>query len=294
MSEAAFFAYCRERYQLMLNRRAGLPQEQWTKDQILRTYRFCNVFREDDKTTAWFRENVREPLRNSPHVLWATLVHRWFNRITTMEVLNDQALGIARGEFHPQQIRERLLFSLGRGPFITAAYMIKTPAGMDKIDGLLWCLGKIHPDVEHLAHHMNPEEASLEGVWGVLREYPYLGDFMSYEIVTDLRHTALLDGTADINTWANPGPGAARGLARVEGVSLDTYDRQKAQDRALLIQGMQRLLERSRHPDNWPADWPAWEMREVEHSLCEFDKYERARLGEGRPKELFKVRTDEK
>jgi len=26
----------------------------------------------------------------------------------------------------------------------------------------------------------------------------------------------------------------------------------------------------------------------VEHTLCEFDKYERARLGEGKPKEIFR------
>ncbi|GAF76676.1 unnamed protein product [marine sediment metagenome] len=39
---------------------------------------------------------------------------------------------------------------------------------------------------------------------------------------------------------------------------------------------------------NWPDDWPLWEMREVEHTLCEFDKYERVRLGEGTPKQLFR------
>ncbi len=31
-----------------------------------------------------------------------------------------------------------------------------------------------------------------------------------------------------------------------------------------------------------------WEMREVEHTLCEFDKHERARLGQGRPRGVFK------
>jgi len=28
-------------------------------------------------------------------------------------------------------------------------------------------------------------------------------------------------------------------------------------------------------------------MREIEHSLCEFDKYERTRLGEGRPRAKY-------
>jgi hypothetical protein len=34
--------------------------------------------------------------------------------------------------------------------------------------------------------------------------------------------------------------------------------------------------------------WPSWEMRDVEHTLCEFDKYERIRLGEGRTRGVYR------
>lgn len=34
-----------------------------------------------------------------------------------------------------------------------------------------------------------------------------------------------------------------------------------------------------------------FELREIEHSLCEFDKYERVRRGEGRPRQLFRRNT---
>jgi hypothetical protein len=42
-------------------------------------------------------------------------------------------------------------------------------------------------------------------------------------------------------------------------------------------------LNRSRNTDGalWPKDWPKLEMRDVEHTLCEFDKYERVKAGEG-------------
>ena len=33
--------------------------------------------------------------------------------------------------------------------------------------------------------------------------------------------------------------------------------------------------------------YPYWELREIEHCLCEFDKYERIRLGQGRPRTKF-------
>jgi hypothetical protein len=39
----------------------------------------------------------------------------------------------------------------------------------------------------------------------------------------------------------------------------------------------------------WDAGaWPIWEMREVEHTLCEFDKYMRVVNGEGFPRGRYK------
>jgi hypothetical protein len=42
---------------------------------------------------------------------------------------------------------------------------------------------------------------------------------------------------------------------------------------------MRELLHMSRDPQYWPAAWPAWEMREVEHWLCETSKYVTAQSG---------------
>ena len=55
----AFFAYARERYRIRLKRNAG-ESKPWTDDPILAQYSFTEVFREDDKTTRWLRENVRD------------------------------------------------------------------------------------------------------------------------------------------------------------------------------------------------------------------------------------------
>ena len=57
-----FFWRIEERHRIFLSKEAGLPRGEWTDDEILKTYRFTNPFRENDKTTVWFRENMREPL----------------------------------------------------------------------------------------------------------------------------------------------------------------------------------------------------------------------------------------
>ena len=47
-----FVAFCAARQAVLLNRRDGLPQAEWTNDRILARARFCNIDRRDDAVTA--------------------------------------------------------------------------------------------------------------------------------------------------------------------------------------------------------------------------------------------------
>ena len=87
---AQFFDYAQQRHAITLRRAAGMPREEWTDDPILRQYRFTCVFRELDKTTAWFRKFVRDPMRSKPEVLLATVVFRLLNRIEVGEAMFNQ------------------------------------------------------------------------------------------------------------------------------------------------------------------------------------------------------------
>lgn len=298
-----FFAYARERYDVQLRREAGQAWP-WTEDEILRQYRFTCVFREDDRVTRWFREHVRDPLRDRPEVLLATVLFRLFTRIETGEAMFGQLDmfdgGSAFQKFErdgdARVLRKAILGVVGRkGPYVTGAYVMSSPPGMKKLDGVLeiarrfaavrcekcgeakWRCG---------ASDMlkRPGDATLERAWSWFSEFEYLGKFHSYEIVTDLRHTALLDQSPDKLTWANPGPGARRGLNRIR--EREVSDHATPRDR--LIREMQKVLAASRLARHWPPRWPKWELREVEHTLCEWDKYERARLGDGRLKRRYR------
>lgn len=293
----AFFVYARERYRIKLARDAGRPWP-WTADEVLQRYRFCNIFREDDTTTQWIRRTITEP-GYGPNTLGALVIARWFNRVETIERLLPpedatpafpQNLLYSWGvdmcaPFWEERMRARLS---GVSPLVTAAYMVKTPARMSKLEGLLWCMHQFLPDAQALQREFMEERYRLHQATDRLAQYPYLGPFMAYEVVTDLRHTPILADAPDIMYWANPGPGAARGLARVMGVPLDTFDRHKPEDVKTMIAAMRHILERADNPANWPwRDERPWEMREVEHTLCEYDKYERAWSGEGKPKQLY-------
>ncbi|AAT69495.1 gp19 [Alphaproteobacteria phage PhiJL001] len=281
-----FFAFARERHQIYRRRSEGI-EGPWTTDPILQDYRFTNVFRELDKTTVWFRENVREPLRDDRRVLIATIAFRWFNRIETGEILAGQprpevpaGLNNLFLEWNSEYARNRLAQS--RDPWVTGAYIIKTPNGMNKLDGVLWCVDQCAADIDRLYREMSA--TSLQSAWKSLKEMPYMGPFMAYEVVTDLRHTHMLENADDIDLWANPGPGARRGLSRLLGLDKDTF-KSEDPDRCNIL--MRKILGRSRDPKNWPPFWGRWSMREVEHTLCEWDKYDRVKQGEGKPKQRF-------
>lgn len=292
-----FFKYARERQQIHLKKKAGDPWP-WTKDPILQKYRFCSVFREDDRTTVWFREHVRDPLRDSPRVLLATVVFRMFNRIETGEAIfcDDALLGIGHSAFAEflqggkvSVLKRAILKRLGkRGPYVTGSYTIMGPAGLGKLDGVLEVIRRFYKkdDWELIAKHalVNTGSVTLEQMWDTLRVESYLGVFHSYEIVTDLRHTALLERAPDVMTWASPGPGARRGLNHTYGRPVND----KSVSREGLIEEMRVITEHSRDPNLWPKDWPKWEMRDTEHTMCEWWKYERTRLGISRPKGTYR------
>ena len=104
---------------------------------------------------------------------------------------------------------------------------------------------------------------------------------MAYEVVTDWRHTYVGGDSEDILTWANPGPGARRGLNRIHNRDLN---KQIKMEQCVLE--MQQILESA--PYFLDGQVPDLEMREIEHTLCEFDKYERVRLNQGKPRSIYK------
>jgi hypothetical protein len=276
----AFFATARERYAIMERRRSGAPGP-WTTDKIFGAYRFCNTFREDDRTTIWFRDNLRAPLADRPvSLLFATVAFRWFNRISTGEIIKADLLA-GPSKWEPDAIRAKLK---DVKPVVTGAYIIKTPDGKTKLDGILWCLENIRKDVHHLADAFDftaPDERLAEGTWEVLMSYPYLGSFMAYQIISDLLHTPLLDKAQDKYTWAAMGPGSTRGCGWLYANNPDEFSMNGKADRVMMKALMQVLVSKSEQA--WGRKWT---MQEVQHWLCEHDKYTRATGGQAQKRKF--------
>ena len=266
-----FNNYMIERHSIYERRAEGQPYP-WTEDPILKEYSFCNVYRELDRVTIWIRENWREPYADHPNLPFAMAMARQINWPDTLEEIGFPE------HWNPERIKAIMQGRLNRKEKVyTGAYMLTGTLGGTKveqtIDKILTPLYEMPPRIIN---------NSLEETWKRYLPYPGFSGFMAYEVVTDLRHTKHLENAEDIMTWANPGPGAKRGLNRIHGRELEKNIPKKQ-----LISEMKQLLDLCNM-----APLPL-EMRDIEHCLCEFDKYERVRLGQGKPRAKYKPKIQE-
>lgn len=308
-----FTDYILARETIRQKRLAGEPWP-WSDDPIFQNNRFCNVYREDDRTTIWFRENVRKKVHlrglgrsivdSRLHTLRATMLFRWFNRIETGELLFNSELApgwslvfartapdmyAALKECEDLLQEERINKSL---PVITGSYCILSAPGMPKLQGVLkFVEGAWHSGIlEQVAGDPQRHNMSLKDLWVRLKEIHGLGGFMAYEIVTDMRWTPQFSSAPDINLWANPGPGAVRGLAKIfRGYTggRDIKAEHKTSSHNMQVE-MQYLRQYTTDAlGHLPMFSRGFDMRDVEMTLCEVDKFCRVRDGMGAPRGSF-------
>lgn len=272
-----FFAIARERYQILLNRRAGLPRDEWTKDPIFKTNRFCNVFREDDKTTEWFRDNIRDAYRNDPEMALGSIVtFRWFNKIEVGHIIKLAF----EAECSFDALKAMIFQARENKTIVTGAYIIKTPDGMNKLDGVIWCLKEFQEKFEKGDFDkILSGKATMKEACKLLQTSPFLGRFMAYQICADTQHTCLLENASDIMNWAQPGPGSTRGISRIFYNDVNKFKYGSVKDEQQVISHMQQLLSYSKDPTQWPKKWPQWDMQTVQNWCCEYSKHEVAQEG---------------
>lgn len=296
-----FMYWCRERMNIYHRRKAGLPKP-WTNDEILQTQFFTNVYRELDKTTVWFREHVREPLRDDIDVVMATVIFRWFNHIQTgLELCTNYGHTPTAKTKAANDLRYSLLVDWDAcrcmsllGPkrdagekIFTGAFMVNSPAGVPKLEAIVERIDAVWAERKTLQacfYEIDPSRpVAMEAAHKALTQFDGLGGFMAYEIVCDLRYTRWLENAPDKMTWCNVGPGCRRGLYRLLGVPFDKGN--NSQDLPPLpdeMGEMVKLLGITKKQLKMSL-----EMREIEHSMCEWDKAERGWWGDGKLKRKF-------
>lgn len=190
----------------------------WTDDPILRTYKFCNVFRAADRVSQYMIREVAYGLRDDGSYAdraFRILAFRTFSNIATWNGLKVE-LGHAP-----------TLEDLEGGRFEAALDRLKAANGGLYTGAFILCANKAYGfNEKHRNHvalfkHMFLEGRladrirganSLEGIVRALEGFPLMGPFMAYQTAIDLNYSELVSFDEDDYTQA--GPGALRGLKK--------------------------------------------------------------------------------
>lgn len=263
----------------------------WTQDPILQTYRFCNVYRELDRVTIAFKEQIRRPYEDNPNLWFMYTIARQFNWPPTIQALIDEGLwptktwdGKKAGKYLDKLSKQGM--QQYNGAYMTTGSGV--PEGWSKARFMCEILfEKVWQERKEMSAIC---QTSIEYCTKAFTQFNGFGLFLGYEVATDLRHCeGWLDKAPDIFTWANTGPGAKRGLNRLHGRPLEqSIKEQQALEEMRYLLSMAPLYLDKGFIGNVDKSKPLFEMRDVEHCLCETDKYLRAKTGEGRPKALYK------
>lgn len=285
MSIKAFHKFIRAREAVRVARETGKTKP-WTRDPILQRYRFCNVRREDDTVTRWIADNWREPYRNED--LWFMMaVARWVNWPDTLEEIAGPVLGLGTRQpltFNADAFARILHNRSARGEKVwTGAYMIGTQ-GNAKDKPAFIAEDVLLPLWLRRAELRPRKGDSLESFAQRVVAVKNQGRFMVGQMIADAKYAdKYLRAARDWDTWAISGPGSRRGLNRVLGREVDAAWTEAAWREAFapVFEKTTNVLPEEPWIDGLHA-------QDVQNCLCEFDKYERVRLGQGRPRATYR------
>ena len=266
-----YWKFAARRQRVFERRVAGEPGP-WSEDEILRRFKFCNVFRAADRVSQYMIRKVA--YENCEGVmadrLFRIVSFRTFSQPQTWEsvtnllghapTLNDLKTG--RFEHALDEIKRK------RGGLYTGAFILcaNKAFGYDEKHHNYVALFK-HMFLKHEAAERIYNAESLEEIVHFLQGFPLFGSFMSYQIAIDLNYSDLINFNE--NDYTQAGPGALRGIKKA---FVDFGDYKPADIIHLMVDRQNEEFERLGLQFNglWGRPLHAIDCQGL---FCELDKY---------------------
>jgi len=273
-----FWRFAAERKAIDARRRSGMAQP-WTDDPILQKYPFCNTFRVLDRVCQYIIQDVIEKGSQDPtELVFRIALFNMFTKIETWELLVEQ-LGPLTWERYSRQHYQRVLSQAKREGMTLYTGAFQKPAPhFGFADAYMNHLVLLEMFMENDLARRLQNAKYLAEVYEYLISFPGMGEFSTYQLILNLSYSRVLNFSN--MDFVVPGPGASSGLSKMFGSSMKAAKGAVPSIEVDVIhwlakhqdQHFERLgLEFSGlGPDHLPMD-----LADIEHLLCEVDKYSR-------------------
>lgn len=263
-----YFAYERQNIALKKVRGDVAP---WTEDPILQTYKFCNSYRVNDRVSQYLLKHViyNGQEYSSADMLFRIILFKLFNKEATWELLCTSFGDVTLDTFGRKEYSVVLEKARSNGialyndAYISCANKV---FGYDhKHDNHLALLEKmfIYDKVQLKLVALKTMEEGVQ----LLKGYPLIGDFMAYQLVTDINYSAVVNWREDEFTVA--GPGSLRGIKKC---FIETGDMTNEEIIRYMYEHQDEEFARLNLPFKRLGNRPL-QLIDCQNIFCELDKY---------------------
>lgn len=208
----AYWHFAYERQEVFFKRLEGI-RPPWTRDPVLQTYRFTNVYRASDRVSQFLiRHVIYEGKQTADEVFFRVLLFKLFNRIETWNLLIEQLGELTWRNFRIGQYEKVLDNAMASGGAIySPAYIMPCPGfgsrrkHANHLRLLEWMMREGFP-------RKIEDSRSLEQVFRTLRSLPSVGDFLAYQFSIDLNYSEIINYSE--MDFVVAGPGARSGIKK--------------------------------------------------------------------------------
>jgi hypothetical protein len=241
-------------------------------------FHFCNVYREADRGTLYFREQAERHLHGDrfeklSQLIWYSVAYRLLNRLDTFKDFG----GLPHREDSTRWLRFLRERMQGGHKIFTGRHL---NIGFEKYQGALQHVLDHDGDLTNMVR----SSLYLNGVVKAFETIPGVGTFFGWQLTCDMLEGGRLDRVQDADKWVHLGPGAWNALKLI----FPEAKRSESVGLAIELWKTQRLYaydpSEPRHAGDEagkyalvpPPQAPGpMSLKNVEHALCEYARYVR-------------------
>ena len=315
-----FFEIMFERQEIWYRRFILKQPAPWTKNEIFRDYKYTNVYRELDRASQWLINNVlTDESLSVEDLVWKIIIFRFFNQPDTFESNNGFKVNLPnRGRFDKDAMwREvRNVREIGeRNPWHTAYMMnlafLAMPEDWNEVKQgkfkdyayTMYAFPKIHAMIPELVKILK-EANDPDEIVDFLKTLPATAGFQSHEFYIDFCYVAKYWNQPIMkfneNSWTNVGPGAELGIRLIfpdrktpQEKKQAIYDLRYLSNDILRLSGDFKYIKWNKIKRSYEIlnSNASLSLHQIEMWLCEFSKYWKMMIKEGKQRSRFEPKT---